>query len=867
MENMLKKETKMNIIKKIEDLEKSVQLEFLSRWKFERFLDELAKLLHQYFQDKLKVDLGCSLLYLLEKNYYCLGGVSSQRLESDRSSCFYDLNEKQSRESFTGFSLIHNVFFILDDFQVAANKFKPHICHVAKNCELPEKRTQSFFSIPAFESNNRPNRMTDNDPLPLNPVEDKNLPFGIFRITFSEKDYASKAEELLSDKLLDIIFKVLNQGRSSMLKNRENDALAIADLQTDLLQYRYRTEEFSALDELAFHIKTLFDECECSIFLANKRPENSKFQNIFDLHLAATTAKSLSAQHQTFRKTFYEEHNKYTCYFDSDGNPIGDKFSIAAKTERAFYKPDSLVVDNKNLGSTLYPQKGEMQDAGSFLGLAIPPSSSNKFPYGVIRIIRKTKDPFNKKHRCLAAAIAKALTYWLDFFPKNDELQIEWGNNESNEFKENVLCKLFLIDPLKPHESNHSIQAAELEFFWLLQKIFLNSRKIILKKLFSGKSGTVVLLVENDSGLDLILKCSRRESNRKDSDNNIWIEISNYRKYIEGKLELNHNVIYPELIRETRELIGFATSFLNSRNRTRISITDFCKRERDNLRTIELSLTRVFDNIFTCLWSWWYEPKQLGQTYESNEITKFVENLEKDQLFSFFEDMGKFNNRVFPELKSISTIKNILTSGQYPSPLEIWASFQNHLKKCSDTITWQETVTHGDAHGDNIFFDPDSLEIWMIDFSRTAKRISIFDLAMIESDLKFRHLPNVIKNDAYITNSKFLKIFSRFEEDLASQETYERIIIPKMDNEDSDPVLQMFAKLIIDIRQLACQRLLRTGTFTDYQILLFLLAFKFMKIQGISAERRVLPYFSAYTLQKIRFSDKKASEEIRPVPE
>jgi thiamine kinase-like enzyme len=211
--------------------------------------------------------------------------------------------------------------------------------------------------------------------------------------------------------------------------------------------------------------------------------------------------------------------------------------------------------------------------------------------------------------------------------------------------------------------------------------------------------------------------------------------------------------------------------------------------------------------------------------------------------------MKKFDDLVLHKLRNFDS--SFPADGQHPSPSSIWDNFCSYIKKCTELISWQETVTHGDAHGDNIFFDPESLEIWIIDFARTAKRISIFDLAMIESDLKFRQLPNVLKNDSHIASEEFLERYKQFEEAVASQDTYEKIIIPKIDN---DPILRMFSKLIIDIRQLACQKLLRTGSFNDYQIVLFLLSFKFMKVQEISNERILLPYLSALTLQKVRFN-------------
>jgi hypothetical protein len=849
----------LTFFKKLDELEKTVQWEFLSRWKFERFLDSLAKLVRDYLHNNLEVSMGCSILYKLREKCYRLGGSSHDRLQMDRTASYYDFKRKASRESFTGYSLLHNVGFILDDFRGAVKKAHSTIVHKNKNCELSENITLSYITIPSFIKGVGPDVISDSNKKHFNLgyKEVPELPIGLLRITFAKKCCARKAKKLLDKSLLRKVFELLEKGYNSVMKNKDKDALAIADLQTDLL--RYRTNEFAALDELAFHIQTLFGECECSIFLANKRPGRSK-NIVFDLYLAATTARSQEKQHVKFRNTFFDKSNSYKCHFNEDGSPISSNLEGFAKTERAFYRPDMPVLVNNNEGSMCFRGKGEIKDTGSFLGIAIPPGDDKRFPYGVIRVVREEGEHFSASDQLLAAAIAKALTYWLNFYPKNEDLKIEWS---SEELKDNVLNELFDLDTM--HQNKALTKRSLKEFEWLLQKIFYNSNKIILKKLFGGKSGAVVIRVENDSGLDLILKCSKRESGVRDKENEIRLEVSNYREYIEGKLELNHNIIYPELIRETRELVGFATSFLHCRNRSRISITEFCKREGENLNSIEGLLTKVIERIFTGVWSWWYEPAQIGQIRKSNNMSEFVNNeiIEKDRLFNFFKNMDHFNKKVFSKLKDVEGLdKSLSPRGRYPQPIDIWNDFCEYLSRSSDSVEWRETVTHGDIHGDNVFFDPESQEIWLLDFARTQKRVSIFDLAMIESDLKFRQFLNILNDDNHIKKPKFLNRFSKFEKELASQNSYEEIIIPEIDGANAagvndGTILEMFSKLIIDIRQLACQKLLRRGPFDDYQVILFLLAFKYMKIKGVSNERIWLPFLSAYNLQKERFSSHK----------
>jgi hypothetical protein len=77
--------------------------------------------------------------------------------------------------------------------------------------------------------------------------------------------------------------------------------------------------------------------------------------------------------------------------------------------------------------------------------------------------------------------------------------------------------------------------------------------------------------------------------------------------------------------------------------------------------------------------------------------------------------------------------------------------------------------------------------------------------------------------------------------------------------------MEIIAKLVVDVRQLACQSLGRRGSFLDYQALLFLLCFKYMKLARIRAECRLLPYLSAGELLKGAFLEAKGKDRTTAV--
>ena len=677
---------------------------YVSKWGFEKLLDKLAIEIRNYISsamtDLKEQDIGCSILYRNKNNYYYVGGSSSDRIYMESSSRFYRCCDQEQKDrkykSFTVFSIINNISFVLDNFKQATENFEDIIHHEPKKCELDEQTTKSYFTMPLFsKEDNAPKVISLTDGLAEYGLKHKIIqaecPVGLVRITSSEENYASKVSKLFEPKLINALHEVINKYDEVISKQSEgsnarhlfqrNNALALADLQADLLQYKNR--EYIGLRQLAFHLQTLFGDCECSIFLAHPHKDLisvpayqhpgtpqvagstlSRQSNIriVALYLAATTALTTSSQHIKFLNTFIEGFVHYHCFFDENNRPISCEIEnnqlkgcyidsagqpalikqngSCAKTENAYYYPNKTHIYGKGTKPSKHVGFGELKESGSFMAIAIPARDPDMFPYGVIRIVSKYIDAFDEAHERLATAIAKAMVYWLDYFPLNNRLEINWHNLEE---KQKALRFLFNLSKIGKSRLQ-LLDKGEIELNWLLEKLFVDSRKITVMRLFSGKSGAIVLLVKNDHGRDLIVKCSNKnEKNihtlndpRLKSQNVIVEEIKNYNDFILGKLELNHNIIYPELIRETLHLIGFATSFFDSKNRNRVSLTDFCIQTREHPRFLEQTFTRVVDKLTTEIWEWWYQPDQIGEKL-TQKPCDFSNNLiRKDPLFSFF---------------------------------------------------------------------------------------------------------------------------------------------------------------------------------------------------------------------------------------
>lgn len=479
------------------ELEKSLEQihsrlrEFLPRWAFEQHLDALALIISKYLSEKLKVETGCSLIYRGDKDdTRCyVGGSSSDRRKMEPSARIYDL--AKNRASFTSFAITRLVGFSFDDFPSACEALSKRISHKQKACELPSARTLSFWCYPFISGAESPILIVKN-PTDLQklPSKIKDTAIGAIRISTFGLNHATTIDGLLLESIRRRIFEAIETGRSRYLRDQREDAHIIAEFENEL--WRFRDDEYGGLDRLTAHLQSIFGNCECSVFIAEHNPQSPPDERRVALRLAATTCLSESSQHQRFRKTFWSEDKHYVCVFRPNGEPLPNNAKWA-KTEEAFYRPDSPLYYYEDPKSRRFPGSGEIKASGSFLAIAIRSRVMPKLPYGVVRIVSESTDRFDEHDRRLADAIAQCMTVWMELFPKNEELEIRWANPADYE---NV------CNSLAPSDARPS---AETEITRVLQKLFAHYDYVDVRSVLRCEKNLVVLLGSNQHGREFII--------------------------------------------------------------------------------------------------------------------------------------------------------------------------------------------------------------------------------------------------------------------------------------------------------------------------------------------------------------------------
>ena len=809
----------------LRDLEERLDLEYLSRWGLERLLDQVAGLVANTFRSSTDDRLGCSVLYRAagsDPPKYVLGGSSVRRVTMEPAAVHYELTEHAHNTSFTAHAIRHRVSLAVDSLKHPPARVK-NVRHTPKWCELPPNDTLSYVAVPACESDELRQSLEGSldDSASVTPATNEDLPICLIRITFATSDRATPTiRDLLTDDGIATLTRAFALMRRAIDGMKDDNALAIANLTADLL--RYRGSEYAGLDELCFHLQTIFGECECSVFLAHPRTNVDPRET--HLYLAATTAQSPSDQHCKFRDWFFRKRNHYTCFTDESGQPVPPADGHIAKTERAFNEPREPVYEPNSEGKGKFSGSGEHQQSTSFLAIAIPSRSFDKPAYGVVRLVRGKKIPFTESDKKLAAAIAKNLTFWMELFPRNNDLQITWAPPEK--FRRDTLSVLF---DLPVSKLDDFLFQADVEFEALLRKIFVKSNSITIKNDLGGYSGAVVLEVENDSGMDLILKCAKKSP--EEPSNLIEQEAKNYRDYIEGKIALNHNVIYPELVRETRRVNGFATSFLGLGSSQRMTILQYIKMG-ESPEVCFPRLRRVVDKVVD-VWDWWYRhvepmstpcrdfrksalrPGDLGWLLEQSQGLEALD-------YNVHDANSRLHRPEEPQSK----------------PSEVWTAFTTWLQSQDFPVEWERGITHGDLNGGNIFVDLQSTDVWLIDFAGVGYRASVFDLAKLEAEAKYSLLPFLLKkHDLLDDPSQFVEEFAKIEEAYSRQTSYSHLVLGDIEapkNEKALDTLRALNRLIIHIRFTLHFSLGRRGCMLDYLIILALLSYRYMGVRGAS---------------------------------
>jgi hypothetical protein len=228
------------------------------------------------------------------------------------------------------------------------------------------------------------------------------------------------------------------------------------------------------------------------------------------------------------------------------------------------------------------------------------------------------------------------------------------------------------------------------------------------------------------------------------------------------------------------------------------------------------------------VWQLWY---QRAVQRRSNSPRSFIQEAFRPEdipwALSHFKTSG-IDNSVFDA-------KQALRYQECPLPSVTWSRFEDWANR-NNPVEWQECVMHGDLHGGNIFLDPRSAETWLIDFARTGKRTSAFDLATLEAHIKFQLLPTLLRDKNLVEHDwEFIRAFREVEAALYQQPSYNMVplvSVPKMRDSGARESLLEAMRTVTHIRILLHNSLTRSGSMLDYWIALLVQSFRYTVVRG-----------------------------------
>ncbi len=383
----------------------------------------------------------------------------------------------------------------------------------------------------------------------------------------------------------------------------------------------------------------------------------------------------------------------------------------------------------------------------------------------------------------LAAAIARHLAFWVDFFPRNDDLEVDWNHGTTVDDAVNALFGMPVgaTDPRIQGERGVELTA-------LLQKLFLDARRIEIQGLLGGRSGAAVMLVTSDGGPPTIVKCGPKGGapdtmQPPSHENDITNELRRYRSYVHGKIAPYHNVILADAVRETRQLNGFVSSFVGGDVRARIPLEQFAVGNAAQPHVAFDVVRAALHHLVEHVWRYWYD--QAGDRTSVSPAAFVKEGFwENDLDWNIRGKPGEPRRQDATELDALVRGSQLhimgRTTDELASPSKIWKRFTD-WSTTAGPVYWSECVGHGDPHGNNLFVDGTSSDVWLIDFGRTGTRNSVFDIAAMEAYIKWQLMPMML--GAVGTRDKSLgdvwSAFAAADLTICSQTTYEQPVIPK----------------------------------------------------------------------------------------
>ena len=254
----------------------------------------------------------------------------------------------------------------------------------------------------------------------------------------------------------------------------------------------------------------------------------------------------------------------------------------------------------------------------------------------------------------------------------------------------------------------------------LIGKHFREASSVHLKELTKGLSGAAVVRVramwDNDYGPSYVLKISRRDK--------VQTEFHNYSTFVARHLPpntaVNAQVVY------AGHLGAIQYNFAEDANKPLDEFDTFFQRE--SAEQVKLALQSLFRE--TC--HFWYSSPKPKIT---NLIALYYEalNLNEDKLTSRIR-------RFVPELDP--TAPRLYLPGEstdLSNPL-FW--LRRNYEQCEVRVCF--SINHGDLTGRNVFVN-DQGHCWLIDFFRTGRSQMLRDHAILETDIKYRLLPELFQ--------------------------------------------------------------------------------------------------------------------------
>ncbi len=259
----------------------------------------------------------------------------------------------------------------------------------------------------------------------------------------------------------------------------------------------------------------------------------------------------------------------------------------------------------------------------------------------------------------------------------------------------------------------------------LLGKQFRNAARIYFNELTKGLSGAAVIKVRakwgNDYGPAYVFKIGRRDK--------VQMEFSNYEENVEHFLPANTaagaQVVY------SGHLGAIQYKFAEDANKPLREFDEFFQREP--VERVTAALHSLFDD--TCRY-WYASPDPEFK----NLIALYYKALNLDE--------EKLTTRIRQFLREFDPAEPRLSLPDEPTDLInplYW--LQTNRDHC--TVKVYHSISHGDLTGRNVFVT-DQGHCWLIDFYRTYRSHLLRDFVILETDIKYRLLPELFQKAGHL---------------------------------------------------------------------------------------------------------------------